>query len=167
MKNTILAVALLAFAAVCGAQSYTPLQGGHTGVWGNPERSGEGIMPAAQLVDGAPFVFASIYVIDGGETLGYFAQGATHEECERGLCVLDVYRRAEVNGPAIAVGTVVLETLSWTRLSWHLAIEDGPRTILRTGNLVQILAPAGAPVGGCNMVGGFSPPRPNAGVWCE
>lgn len=168
MFRSMLAVLLFALSTAAFAQPYTPLQKGHVGVWGDPDHVGEGLMPAPKMIDGEPFVFAAMYLIDGGESLSYFAQGPTHDVCERSLCVLDIYRRAAVNGDAFAVGALVLETpVSHQSVRWDVLIEDGERTIVRSGVLKQLLDPAGAPIGGCDLVGGFSPSRPHAGTWCE
>jgi hypothetical protein len=162
----ILACLLLAASLCATAQPYRPIQPGSTGLWGDPARVGEGVTVMAQTLAGGPFVFAAIFVMHEGESLGYFAQGDAHAHCARNVCDFPVYRRHSVNGEPVAIGTLGLEVHGGDRMSWLLVIEDGDRAIVRDAVLRQSLNPVGSAIGVCDRVGGFGPHPPNAGEWC-
>lgn len=159
-----LVAALAAVSAVAvSAQSYTPLQHGHAGVWGDPERVGEGmtVSPTYQL--GKPFAFFALFLIESGEQVNLYADGDLREAwIGSAVYELTLYDRPDINEPAAARGTGWVATIG-QRLHW--TIDAGE--IQRSGELVQLVRTV-AGITRCNSPPvGFGPHPPPVDVfWC-
>lgn len=167
MIRILWAALLLALCATVCAQTYTPIQHAHAGIWGDPERVGEGavVLPTYQL--GRPFAFVAIFMIEDGVQRNLFADVDLSAKPLPGLgpgvYEIVLYDRPEINAQAVRRGTGWLAPVG-DRLYW--SIDAGE--IQRAGDLSHVVRPVLGVFGRCgSLLIGFSPPRPAADpFWC-
>jgi hypothetical protein len=148
--------------AFLGGGRHFPLQYGHSGLWSDPARNGEGLSLIVTKVDDRPFVFGTAFFLLGDGSPQWFAfQGFAADRCELNLCEFALYRQATVNGPPVTAGSIWLETIGF-EIDWTVTVGLEPEYIYRDARLKQSLRPPVPGIGACTSGLGFGPHPPAA-----